>query len=98
MKTMKGPGLFLAQFAGDEAPFNSLDAICRWAASLGYKGVQIPTWDSRLIDLRKAADSAAYCDEIAGVVRSHGMEITELSTHLQHRRCAAIRRRGRNGR
>src|SRR5215207_5647651 len=69
MKTMKGPGLFLAQFAGDEAPFNSLDAICRWAASLGYKGVQIPTWDARLIDLKKAADSEAYCDEIAGIVR-----------------------------
>jgi sugar phosphate isomerase/epimerase len=83
MKTMKGPGLFLAQFAGDEAPFNSLDAICRWAASLGYKGVQIPTWDPRLIDLKKAAESDAYCDEVAGVVRSHGMEITELSTHLQ---------------
>jgi len=83
MKTMKGPGLFLAQFAGDEAPFNSLDAICRWAASLGYKGVQIPTWDARFIDLKKAADSGAYCDEIAGIVHSHGMEITELSTHLQ---------------
>ena len=83
MKTMKGPGLFLAQFAGDEAPFNSLDAICRWAASLGYKGVQIPTWDARLIDLKKAADSGAYCDEIAGIVHSHGIEITELSTHLQ---------------
>jgi sugar phosphate isomerase/epimerase len=83
MKTMKGPGLFLAQFAGDEAPFNSLDAICRWAASLGYKGVQIPTWDPRLIDLSKAAESDTYCDEIAGIVRSHGMEITELSTHLQ---------------
>jgi sugar phosphate isomerase/epimerase len=80
---MKGPGLFLAQFAGDEAPFNSLDAICRWAASLGYKGVQIPTWDPRLIDLSKAAESDTYCDEIAGIVRSHGMEITELSTHLQ---------------
>ncbi|WP_262297932.1 sugar phosphate isomerase/epimerase family protein [Microvirga sesbaniae] len=83
MKTMKGPGLFLAQFAGDEAPFNSLDAICGWAASLGYKGVQIPTFDPRLIDLQKAAESDAYCDEIAGIVRSHGMEITELSTHLQ---------------
>jgi hypothetical protein len=23
MKTIKGPALFLAQFAGDEAPFNS---------------------------------------------------------------------------
>jgi sugar phosphate isomerase/epimerase len=89
MKTMKGPGLFLAQFAGDEAPFNSLDAICRWAASLGYKGVQIPTWDPRLVDLKKAAESEAYCDEIAGIVRSHGMEITELSTHLQGQLVAA---------
>jgi sugar phosphate isomerase/epimerase len=89
MKTMKGPGLFLAQFAGDEAPFNSLDAICGWAASLGYKGVQIPTWDPRLIDLKKAAESEAYCDEIAGVVRSHGMEVTELSTHLQGQLVAA---------
>jgi sugar phosphate isomerase/epimerase len=89
MKTMKGPGLFLAQFAGDEAPFNSLDAICKWAASLGYKGVQIPTWDPRLIDLKKAAESDAYCDEIAGIVRSHGMEITELSTHLQGQLVAA---------
>src|SRR3712207_2011078 len=83
MKTMKGPGLFLAQFAGDEAPFNSLDAICRWAASLGYKGVQIPTWDARLFDLKKAAESQTYCDEVLGVVRSHGLETTELSTHLQ---------------
>lgn len=89
MKTMKGPGLFLAQFAGDEAPFNSLDAICKWAASLGYKGVQIPTWDPRLIDLKKAAESDAYCEEIAGIVRSHGMEITELSTHLQGQLVAA---------
>jgi sugar phosphate isomerase/epimerase len=83
MKTMKGPGLFLAQFAGDEAPFNSLDSICRWAASLGYKGVQIPTWDARLFDLRNASESDAYCDEVQGIVRSHGLEITELSTHLQ---------------
>ncbi len=83
MKTMKGPGLFLAQFAGDEAPFNSLDAICGWAASLGYRGVQIPTWDARLFDLRKASESDAYCEEIQGVVRKHGLAITELSTHLQ---------------
>jgi sugar phosphate isomerase/epimerase len=83
MKTMKGPGLFLAQFASDEAPFNTLDSICRWAASLGYKGVQIPTWDARLIDLRKASESDDYCSEIKGIVQSHGLEITELSTHLQ---------------
>lgn len=83
MKTMKGPGLFLAQFAGDTEPFNSLDAICRWAASLGYKGVQIPTWDARLFDLRKAAESDAYCDDIMGMAQHHGLAITELSTHLQ---------------
>jgi sugar phosphate isomerase/epimerase len=81
--TIKGPAIFLAQFAGDSAPFNSFAAICKWAASLGYKGVQIPTWDSRLFDLAKAAQSQAYCDEIAGIARSHGVAITELSTHLQ---------------
>jgi sugar phosphate isomerase/epimerase len=83
MKTMKGPGLFLAQFAGDEAPFNSLDAIGRWAASLGYKGVQIPSWDARLFDLAKAAESNAYCDEVKGTLAQYDLTITELSTHLQ---------------
>ena len=33
---IKGPGIFLAQFAGDEAPFNSLPAIAAWVAGLGY--------------------------------------------------------------
>ncbi|WP_062221497.1 sugar phosphate isomerase/epimerase family protein [Aureimonas sp. D3] len=83
MKSIKGPGIFLAQFAGDEAPFNSFDAICRWAASLGYKGVQIPSWDGRLFDLKRASESKDYCDEIAGVAASHGLVVTELSTHLQ---------------
>jgi sugar phosphate isomerase/epimerase len=81
--TIKGPAIFLAQFAGDVAPFNSFDTICGWAASLGYKGVQIPSWDKRLFDLEKASDSTTYCDEIAGVAASHGLVITELSTHLQ---------------
>jgi sugar phosphate isomerase/epimerase len=83
MKTMKGPAIFLAQFAGDAAPFNTLDAICGWAASLGYKGVQIPSWDGRLFDLAKAAQSDAYCDEVKGTAAKHGLAITELSTHLQ---------------
>ena len=60
MKSIKGPAIFLAQFAGDQPPFNTFDSICGWAASLGYKGVQIPAWDSRLIDLKKAAESKAY--------------------------------------
>ncbi|MBK5570532.1 MAG: sugar phosphate isomerase/epimerase, partial [Ensifer sp. SSB1] len=83
MKTIKGPGLFLAQFAGDAAPFNSWDAITKWAADCGYKGVQVPSWDARLIDLKKAATSKTYCDEFAGKARDNGVEVTELSTHLQ---------------
>jgi len=83
MRTIKGPGIFLAQFAGDAAPFNSLDAICGWAAELGYKGVQIPTWVSSFIDVEKAANSKTYADEIRGTVEKHGLTITELSTHLQ---------------
>ncbi|MCM2294034.1 sugar phosphate isomerase/epimerase [Allorhizobium sp. BGMRC 0089] len=82
-KTMKGPALFLAQFAGDAAPYNSLKTIAKWAADLGYKGVQIPTIDSRLFDLDKAADSKTYCDEIKGTLADAGVEVTELSTHLQ---------------
>jgi len=83
MKTIKGPGIFLAQFAGPKAPFNSLDKICKWAAGLGYKGVQIPTWESNFIDLKKAASSKTYCEELKGIVAKHGLVITELSTHLQ---------------
>jgi len=83
MKTIKGPALFLAQFAGDEAPFNSLDAIAEWAAGHGYKGVQMPSWDSRLFDLAKAAESKEYCAEVKAALARHGLELTELSTHLQ---------------
>jgi sugar phosphate isomerase/epimerase len=83
MKTIKGPGIFLAQFIGDQAPFNSLPAMCEWAAGLGYKGVQLPTLDPRFIDLKLAAESQTYADELSGTVRAAGLEITELSTHLQ---------------
>jgi len=83
MKTLKGPGIFLAQFIGDQPPFNSLAASCEWAAKLGYKGVQLPTLDPRFIDLKLAAESQTYADELSGTVRAAGLEITELSTHLQ---------------
>ena len=83
MTTLKGPAIFLAQFMGDAAPFNSLQAICTWAESIGFKGVQIPTWDARCINLQLAAESKTYADELKGMVNNCGMEITELSTHLQ---------------
>jgi sugar phosphate isomerase/epimerase len=83
MKTIQGPGIFLAQFAGDDAPFNTLEGMAQWAAGLGFVGVQIPTWDKRLFDLKLAAESKGYCDEVLGVVGRAGLAVTELSTHLQ---------------
>ncbi len=83
MKTIKGPAIFLAQFMGDEAPFNDFKSICKWAADLGYIGVQVPSWDGRCMDLQKAAESKDYAQELQGIAREQGVEITELSTHLQ---------------
>src|SRR5437867_358021 len=83
MKTIKGPAIFLAQFADDKPPFNRLSDISKWAAGLGYKGVQIPTWDARLFDLKRAAESRKYCDEILETLAAAGVQLTELSTHLQ---------------
>jgi sugar phosphate isomerase/epimerase len=82
MKTIKGPAIFLAQFAGDTAPFDTLDHICEWAAGLGYKGVQIPTWATSLIDVEKAATSKTYADELKGTAARHGVEITDLASHI----------------
>ena len=83
MKTMKGPGIFLAQFVGPDAPFNSLPTIAKWAADKGFVGVQIPTTEASLFDLNLAAESDAYCDEVKGILKDAGIVITELSTHLQ---------------
>ncbi len=83
MKTIQGPGIFLAQFAADQPPFDTLEGLAGWASSLGFAGIQIPTWDARLFDLARAAESQSYCDEIRGVTAKAGLVITELSTHLQ---------------
>ena len=83
MRTIKGPALLIAQFARDEAPFNTLPAIAGWMAGLGYKGIQLPSWDPRFVDLRRCAESQDYADEIRGVLKENGLEPTELSTHLQ---------------
>jgi len=83
MKTMKGSALFVAQFVSDHVPFDSWDAITRWAADCGYKGVQVPTWENKLFDLDKAASSKDYCDEFKGVAKANGIEVTELASHFQ---------------
>ena len=83
MSKMKGPAIFLAQFMGEGAPFDNLANMARWAGDLGYKGVQVPSWASNLIDLERAAQSKDYCDELKGICAAGGVEISELSTHLQ---------------
>jgi len=83
MRTIQGPGIFLAQFADDQAPFNTLEGMAHWAAQLGFVGVQIPSWDRRLFDLKLAAESRDYCQEVLGILDGAGLKLTELSTHLQ---------------
>ncbi|MFW5828982.1 MAG: sugar phosphate isomerase/epimerase family protein [Planctomycetota bacterium] len=83
MQSIQGPGIFLAQFLGEEAPFDHLDSIAAWAADLGYRGLQVPSWDVRCIDLQQAAESDAYCQDLTGRLAERGLQITELSCHLQ---------------
>ena len=83
MTTLKGPAIFLAQFIADRPPFDTFDGICAWAAGLGFKAVQLPTNDARFFDLRLAAESASYCDDLRAKLAIHGLVISELSTHLQ---------------
>ena len=79
---MKGPAVFLAQFLRDKPPFDNLKNIGRWVAGLGYKGVQIPGWDGRVIDLDKAASSKTYCDDFRGTLASLGLQATEVAGYL----------------
>ncbi|ALS35160.1 hypothetical protein PTRA_b0726 [Pseudoalteromonas translucida KMM 520] len=83
MKEIKGPAIFLAQFISDKPPFNNFKDICHWASNLGYKAIQLPTSNSDLFDLKKAAQSQQYCDEVTGIAADAGLTVSELSTHLQ---------------
>jgi sugar phosphate isomerase/epimerase len=83
MRRIKGPAVFLAQFLRDEEPFNNLLTISKWFAGMGYKGVQIPAWDNRCIDLDQAAGSRGYCDDYHGKLAALGLEVTELAGYLQ---------------
>src|SRR5687768_8241421 len=82
LNSIQGPGIFLAQFVRDEPPFNNFSGICRWAVELGYRGVQVPAWEKRLIDIEEAADSAAYCDDWQAKLSMHGLVLTELNAAL----------------
>ena len=83
MKTLKGPGIFLSQFIGQQAPFNSLEGLAQWASGLGYKALQIPCNHPAIFDIGRAATSQTYCDEVSGLLADYGLEVSELSTHLE---------------
>jgi len=83
MKTIKGPGIFLSQFISPHSPYNTLAGLAEWAAGLGYRGLQIPCHQPAIFDLSQAAVSQTYCDEVRGLLADHGLEISELSTHLE---------------
>jgi len=83
MQTIKGPGLLIAQLADDRAPFDTLPGIAKWAADLGYRGLQLPSLDTRFIDVSRCAESQTYADEIIGTMSAVGLEITELATALE---------------
>lgn len=83
MNTIKGPGIFLAQFIDNRKPFNKLETIAEWAAELGFKALQIPCNHKHIFDVELAAQSQTYCDEIRGMLAQYGLQISELSTHLE---------------
>jgi sugar phosphate isomerase/epimerase len=82
VKTIKGPAIYLAQFLGDDPPFDNFAHLAQWAAGLGFKGIQVPV-AAQLIDLEQAAASQTWCDDWLGVAADAGVTVTELATHLQ---------------
>ncbi len=83
MKTIKGPAIYLAQFMGNDPAKNQLASMCKYFSELGYKGIQLPAWESRLFDLKLAAESKDYCDELKGIASEHHIEIVDMASHLQ---------------
>src|SRR3954451_17563125 len=83
MNSIQGPGIFLAQFMRDHPPYNDIRTLAPWAASLGYKGLQLPAGDPRVLDIDKAAVSQAYCDDYRAMLAGHGLVVTELNAALQ---------------
>lgn len=82
MSNIQGPAVFFAQFLRDVPPFDMLENIGPWVAGLGFKGVQLPGWDGRIIDVEQAASSRAYCDDFNAKLRGMGLVPTEFAGYL----------------
>lgn len=89
MRALKGPGLFLAQYINQQAPFNSLASFSKWVAEMSFTSIQIPcSSDPTLFNLTKAAESRAYCDDVRGILAEAGIGISSLSTQFNGRLAA----------
>ncbi|HEX2556107.1 MAG TPA: sugar phosphate isomerase/epimerase family protein [Microvirga sp.] len=83
MRTIKGPALFIVQYIDADARLGTLEGICAFAAGLGFKALQIPTFVPHIFDLARAAESQDYCDDVRAVLARHGLEIAELTSGRQ---------------
>lgn len=83
MRTIKGPGLFLAQYVNADERLSTLEGLASFAAECGFTALQIPTFYPKIFDLAQAAESQAYCDDIRGVLARHKLEISELTSQRQ---------------
>lgn len=84
MKTLKGPGIFLAQFIGTEPPFDRLETMAKWVAGLGYVGVQMPTGGAdSFFNLELAAEARP------GTTRSPAVRLTAQVSNFDHLRLSS---------
>jgi hypothetical protein len=90
MKTIKGPGIFLAQFAGDAAPFNTLEGMAAGRRDWALPGFRFRAGTGGCSILKLAAESQAIATRCLAWPQA-GLAVTELSTHLQGQLVASIR-------
>jgi sugar phosphate isomerase/epimerase len=83
MRTIKGPGIFLGQFAEDKKPYNNLKNICKWVSGMGFVGIQLPLWDKRFVDLELCAGSKTYAAEINGIASDVNLSIVDAGSFIQ---------------
>ena len=84
MKTIKGPALFLAQFAGDAAPFNSWDVDHPVGRRVRLRRRSDPDLGRAAVRPRRRPRRRRTIATSSRASRAaNGVEVTELSTHLQ---------------
>jgi sugar phosphate isomerase/epimerase len=83
MQTIKGPGLFIAQFVDADARLGTLEGIAAFAAECGFTALQMPTFYPKIFDLEQAAQSQSYCDDVRGTLSNYGLRISELTSQRQ---------------